>query len=227
VFIHFFGGNKASMHRYQKFVGDLGFDSVSFDLAFQSLASSLRWPVTRQLKIGVIDVWVEQIQQILASLVGSKILYSFSFPSVAALGALSDCKANDIRSWICEGGPFVNLWRSYWNYAQIKQGIHNPIVRAAIATTAYTVFGGAQIPLRLQKNLQALPKRFPILSIRYWQDRLVSIASIDQAFVGSEDLNLQIFSLPEGDHLTGLVESSQEYKYKVRTFLYDTATAYF
>jgi len=111
VFVHHVGGSKATVRRHQEFVGELGFDSVSFNLSFHTLATSQRLPFTNDFRFGVLEVWTEELHQVLTALPGKKVIYSFSMPSAAAAAAIAQRNATDILGWITDGGPFVQLMK--------------------------------------------------------------------------------------------------------------------
>jgi hypothetical protein len=226
VFVHQYGGRKESVRAHQKFVGELGFDSVAFDLSLRDLRAILhRLPLTHHFKLGIVPLWTEEIHQVLSALPGPKILYSFSFPSVAALAVIKDRGAKDVIAWVCDGGPFLQPWRVFWNYLAVMSKITNPVLRASLSTLAYVLFQGQNVANDVHSNFKLVARNFPILSIRYWQDQMVPMPAVDEAFMGSEQTALEVLSLPEGDHIQGLLESPQEYKPRVSQFLRHVANS--
>jgi hypothetical protein len=220
VFVHQYGGRKESVRAHQDFVSELGFDSVTFNLSLRDLKSlTQRLPITHELKIGIVPVWTEEIHQILSALPGPKILYSFSFPSAAALAVVRERCTTDVVAWVCDGGPFLQAWRVFWNYLAVISGLNNPFLRAAISSLAFAVFQIPKVNRSIHENFAAIRPGFPILSVRYWQDRLVPMPALDQAFVGSDQTALEILSLPEGGHIQGLTESPHEYRPRLTQFL--------
>jgi hypothetical protein len=76
----------------------------------------------------------------------------------------------------------------------------------------------------ITQHLKALPKHFPILSIRGWQDQLVPPSAIEKAFAGHDQIDLEILNLPQGDHMDGLKNFPEAYKPRVEEFLKNVAT---
>ena len=219
VFVHHVGGSKATVRRHQEFLAELGFDSVSFGLSFHTLATIQGFPVTNDFKLGVLEVWTEELHQVLTAIPGKKIVFSFSMPSAAAAVAIAERNALDVAGWVCEGGPFVQLFKCCWNFFGIHKKIKNPLLRGVFATTLYASLKGEKMAQRIQHSIHALPTRFPVLSIRAWQDQLVPMSAIEGAFVDGDQLDLQVLSLTDGDHLQGLSAAPDEYKPRLTQFL--------
>lgn len=224
VFVHHFGGHRGSAYPHQKFVAELGFDSVAFDLLYHDRK---RTPLKPQSMIDAIEgfrhKWARQITDVLDAWEGPKVIYSFSMPSSAAAEAIASRQAKDISGWICEGGPFLQNIRCFWNYFSKAQPVKNRILRAAYTATTLAMIGNYKLPRDLKKNLSEFPNRFPVLSIRAWQDQLVPISAIDEVFTEHSHLNLQILSLPESLHIQGLSHAPNEYKPRVQKFLTEIA----
>ena len=196
----------------------LGFDAVRFDLAFNSLKIGQQLPITSNLKFGASHVWIDQIESILNALPGRKILYSFSMPSLGALGAMAHRKGSDIAGWVCDGGPFLQLLRCTWNLLGREYNVENPFLRALYSGAAYLLFGtGTELAVPLWGA--ALPAKFPILSIRGEKDPLVPISAIEDVFAFIPQAELQRLSLHDGEHLDGLKKFPEIYEPTVRAFL--------
>jgi len=225
VFVHHFGGHPKQLSKHILFVNELGFDAVAFQLRLATLTQIFRPALTRNHKWGVGKVWEEQITDILSAIDRPKILMTFSSPSGAALKAISERPAGDVVAAVCEGGPFSQAGRGYWNYLTYELKVKNPILRAGLVTVAYALLGGCSLLGYPQKRLQKLPKGFPLLSVRAWEDRLVSNHSIEEFLKGLEHLAVEVLSLPEVGHLQGLSRAPKEYKSRVKSFLLSNATA--
>ncbi len=217
IFVHHFGGNSKTTRRHQKFVSDLGFNSVSFDLSFQKLTQIRKIPFTTKNKIGFLEVWSEEVEKVLTQVPGKKIVYSLSMPSAAAVAAISARHAQDIEAWICDGGPFVETLQSMWNYLTIESKIKSTLLKIPLTAMFYTLFKGPQYAQTILSSIKNLPAHFPVLSIRYWQDQLVTVSAIEKCFEGSDQIDLEVLSLPEGAHLQGI--QFDEYKRRVAEFL--------
>lgn len=217
VFVHHFGGSQRTVLRHIKLVNTLGFDAVRFNLAFNELKLGQTLPIASNLRFGATYVWTEQIEAILNAVPGHKVLYSFSMPSLGALGAISHRKAHGISGWVCDGGPFLQLLRCTWNLLTHEYHIDNPVKRALYSALAYFLFGGVEFSV--SGWMQALPKTFPVLSIRGEKDPLVPISAIDEVFALGHLKDLQRISLPDGHHLDGLKKFPALYEPPVRAFL--------
>ena len=224
VFVHHFGGSPESLSKHIQYVNELGFDAVAFQLQMASPKKMLRLPLTRNHKWGVSNVWEEQISDIFKAINRPKIVMSFSSPSGAALNAISEQPPGEIKGCICEGGPFAQVRRGYWNYFTHEIKIGNPIIRAGMANMVYYLLGGSSFVDAAKKRLKKLPQDFRILSIRAWSDRMVSIKAMDEYLKGSDHLAVEVLSLPEIDHLQGLSRAPEEYKLRVSKFLNSIGT---
>jgi hypothetical protein len=71
----------------------------------------------------------------------------------------------------------------------------------------------------VRSALDRLPRGFPVLSIRYWQDKLVPISAIDAVFDKHAQLHLETLSLPEAPHCGGLLYETKAYQTRVEKFL--------
>lgn len=221
VFLHHFGGNEHSASLHVRLVNDLGFHAVSFALHnAQSITPTL--PLSSDLKLGLVHIWTEQTELILNSIQGKKILYSFSSPSCAALMAIARRGATDISSWICDGGPFLHFQTSLRKYLEQEIKIKNPFLRLIGAAYSKMLFG-FDYEYKTLSALRKLSQDFPILSIRSWQDQLVPQESIRDFFDRQDNLNLEVLSIPEGGHLTGLRDFPEIYQPRLESFLKQTA----
>ncbi len=218
VFVHHFGGSQRTVLRHIKLVNTLGFDAVRFNLSFNELKLGAALPIASNLRFGASHVWVDQIEAILNALPGRKILYSFSMPSIGALGAIAHRKAYDIDGWVCDGGPFLQLLRCTWNLLSQEYNVANPILRLFYSGLAYFMFGGGT-ELAVPLWMQSLPAKFPVLSIRGEKDPLVPISAIEDVFAFGPQIELQRLSLTDGGHLDGLKKFPDVYDPTVRAFL--------
>jgi pimeloyl-ACP methyl ester carboxylesterase len=218
VFVHHLGGSKKLLRRHLDFVNELGFDAVRFMLNPNGHPGKTVLPITGELKFGARHVWAGQIEEILNRIPGKKILYTFSMPSMGAFEAIANRNAKDITGWICDGGPFAQILRCSWNHLTHEQKVENKIWKGAAAGLSYLYFG-----LGLERQMpawsRALPKNFPILSIRGEKDPLVPVSAIDEVFEEAVQIDMTKLSLPEGGHLDGLKSFPDTYKPAVEKFL--------
>lgn len=224
VFVHHYGGSRTSVKKHQEFVADLGFDSVAFSLSFPYRPVWLKHTPLANTFWNIRTRWKTQIGQILDLIPRRKIIYSFSFPSVPALQAMTDRNPKDFKAWICDGGPFLMPVQCWWNYYSHIEPTRQLWLRATRVALGLTTTSVWSIKQEIFSSLAQLPEDFPVLSIRSWQDQLVPIAAIDEAFSGPHKLKLESLTLPEADHLLGLQHYPEEYKPRVAQFLNRYAT---
>jgi hypothetical protein len=216
VFTHHFGGHGASTKRHQDFVNALGFDCVSFNLAKD-------W---RTLKLETFrQAWVKQLTGILDQVPGPKILYTFSSPSLATPEVIVDEKRNDIRAWICDGGPFLQMLHCFQNYYRYQANLTGALNQLA-AVFAYGIVGCIGLESKVHQWMRDFPKDIPILSIRSGHDKMVPLSAIDEFFAGTSHLNFQKLEIAEAEHLEGLKHFPGIYEPTVRNFLEKISTPY-
>ncbi|MCB0384406.1 MAG: hypothetical protein KDD43_03365 [Bdellovibrionales bacterium] len=224
VFVHHFGGSPKTVSRHLQFVNELGYDAVAFQLRLASPWQILRLPLTRDYKFGVSKVWEEQITDILNSISRPKIVMSFSSPSGAALNAISAQPEGQVKGCVCEGGPFTQVRRGYWNYFTYEFKIKNPVLRGAMAFLVYELLGGSSFLPDSKPRLRNLPQDFPLLSVRAWKDQMVSARAIEEYLEGLDHIAIEVLSIPEVGHLQGLTRAPNEYKPRVEKFLASIST---
>jgi hypothetical protein len=223
VFVPFYFGKKQHMRRHADFLAELGYDSVIFDLSYKWLKIIPKLRSSLKLGWGIKHVWTREITRVLDSVSGDKIVFAFSNPSTAALEAIQLRHAEDIKGFICDGGPFFDLLKCNWNFFENEVSITNPLKKLgwnAYARAVWTIDHEKEI----SRDLSALPKNFPVLSIRGWLDPLVPSTCIEKAFKGHNQLDLEILNLPQGRHMDGLKNFPELYKPRVADFLESLST---
>lgn len=226
VFIHHFGGHKNSTRRHQEMVLKAGYDCVTFNLYYNSQE---RIPTQKRLsnlvrhffsgKRNFIDQWMKQLNLILDQIPGNKILYSLSSPSTAVVGCIGGQQRSDIKAWICDGGPFLDLWKCFWNYNRHESGLSHLLPLTLFNTLGFIMFGGFGYRTRMRRGLLMFPKDFPILSLRAAQDQLVPPSSIQKFFSLSNNLNINVHTFSPADHLSAIKTDRDTYERTVLTFL--------
>jgi pimeloyl-ACP methyl ester carboxylesterase len=224
VFVHHYGGNRASVKRHQDFVSDLGFDSVAFTMTQPYGLSWLKSTPLSEIRLALRERWEHDITNVLNSVRGQKIVYSFSFPSAPAVGSIGLRGARDVSAWICDGGPFLMPVRCMWNYYTHIEPVRALWLRSARVALGVTAMGMWRMEEYVHAALKKLPNDFPVLSIRSWKDPLVPIAAIDEAFAVPHMLRLESLTLPEAGHINGLQQFPEDYKPRVAQFLNRYAT---
>src|SRR5690606_5744851 len=129
-----YGGNSRSFRRHFQWFNNQGYDVVTFDLQSRDLRHLQALPIAWNMppQPGLVHVWDDAIAEALAQVAGPKIVYSFSFPSAAALLAMKRLgfQKSGIKAWICDGGPFYNVRRGIRNLVEvtgIKSSLPTPL----------------------------------------------------------------------------------------------------
>jgi hypothetical protein len=224
VFVHFFGGTKRHLKAHIDWVNELGFDAVAFNLTFHPQYFVDKPPITSKGQWGLKHIWAKEIEQVLQFVTRPKIVFSFSNPTACAIEAIVSHGTKDIVAMVADSGPFAPMWKSNWNYLFKKLFAHSFPKRVFGAVTLSLVWS-INHSLSLKQDISRLPTGFPILSVRGWKDRLVPTELIDNTFKEHDQIDLEVFALPEADHLSGLKDFRDEYNIRVGGFLKRIATA--
>lgn len=222
LLIPYFGAHEASMKRHIQFLNDLGYDCATLEL-HDDWKKIPRHLLSSQGQFGLKHVWSDQIENLLNTLPGKKILFSFSNPSASAIEVIARRQAADIRGLICDGGPSGRLWNSMVNYFKHEKPVPLLPLRASLAMV-FTVLWHPRFMSVVQEDLRKFPKNFRVLSIRGWKDPLISPQMIDLIFDSVPGLDWQKLSLPQGAHLNGLKDFREEYEGPVKNFLKQIST---
>lgn len=226
IFVHHYGGNMHTTKRHSRLVNKLGYDSFRFSLPYNPLLTQtpphkVAMFLSMQLTFGLEKLWGEAIANVIEHFKDRKIIvYSLSSPSYGAIYALDKLKTPEyILGWICDGGPFFNLWKSFENYFTIIDRIPNKLLRAGVTTFSYFLWRGPFLRSIVQKKLKGFRRGFPILSVRGHLDLLVPPESIEAVFKGHTHLNLKVLNLEHSGHLDGIKLQPQLYRETVEEFL--------
>lgn len=223
LLVPFYGAKKRALDRHVQFLNNLGYDVVNFAIHKESRNIKQKLISSTEL-LGIKHIWADQIEALLNSIPGKKIIFSFSNPSASAFEALARRHAVDVTGLICDSGPSGDLLHSMVNYFTHEE----PIAFAPlkwIAAAAMTFIWSPNFVQIIQDDLSALPKDFKILSIRGWKDKLIPPHYIDQVFESQLHLQWQKLSLPQAGHLNGLRDFPEEYELPTRQFLEKISTA--
>jgi len=219
LFVHFFGGSPLALKRHIELVNEVGFNAVTFKLDFNEIKLSMDLPISSKFKLGAFSVWQDQIEAMLNAVIGPKLIYAFSNPGYSALAAISERKATDVTAIICDSGPTYHIWKSCWNLLGSKYKIKNPILRLSATPLGIFFTGKVNFRKNVSQVLKNIPVNFPVLSIRGWQDKLISFTDIEAFFAQQSHLNLKVLALPEAGHVDGLKYYADEYIPPVKNFL--------
>jgi hypothetical protein len=241
LFVLFFGGVQRELARHVKFVNDLGYDAVTFDLEktpvlmdfsqglttplkkWRELKSTLKIPISSQMKFGLKHVYADQVENMLNLIPGKKIVYAFSNPAGAAIEALARRQALDVGGLIADSGPSGKFIESFVNLAKIEWKINLFALRWTMAPLLSFAWS-PHLHQDVHGDLEKLPPGFKILSIRGWKDQVIPPDHIDAIFEPHPGLDWRKLSLPEAAHLTGLRDFRKEYAPAVERFMNEIAT---
>lgn len=209
-------GNRNTFHRHIKLLNSWGFDVVTFDLYYGNTSAAVSpWGITGVFQF-VYRGWVRQIQDVLDSFDGPKIVFSMSGPSMSGLIA---CEGRvDIVKYVCDGGPFAKLWKCTLRMMEQQSKIPTVFLRI-VSTTLATLYWGPQAYGFLNRALNSWPSDRPLLSIRGLKDPIVPPDNIAAIFTPHPHLPLTVCEIPEGQHLDGLKSFPEIYTQALERFL--------
>ncbi len=218
VFIHHLGGDPVKLKHHVEFLNQNGFDVCTYP-AFLHGKEHLEacFHLIKQHKKGVLEIWTEELEKQLNQLNGKKIIFSFSFPSVSALLAIS--KRTDIKSLICDGGPFFDLWPACWRFFTYHQKTRNVFFKVYLTGRMYFAFQSLFMRRKIKNRLRRVPKNFPILSLQSEKDQLVPVSSVNKFFKQVKQVHITTVLLKQSAHLEGLKKERDFYIESVLTFL--------
>jgi len=223
LLVPFYGARKPSLKRHVEFLNELGYDVLIFDLYKDTRSLKVKLLSSNEL-MGVKHIWADQVEAMLNSIPGKKIVFAFSNPSASAIEAIAKRNATDIAGLVCDSGPSGDLLTSMVNYFTHEEPIHFfPLKWAAAA--AMTFLWSPNFIQAIHSDLSQLPEGFKVLSIRGWKDKLIPAHFIDQVFEPHLNLDWQKLSLPQSGHLNGLRDFREEYELPVRQFLESISTS--
>lgn len=220
-FVHFYKGHKKALRRHIQFVNELGYDAYAFNLK-DDAADHYGIPYsTISKKFGMKHALADQIEEHL-DLLGSykrKVMFAFSNIAGCAIEVMGRRNDQGIEALICDSGPSGNFLDSAYKLFKYVPPVSfiPPWLIKAVPILSYA--WSPDLHKDIAKDLQKLPKGFPVLSIRGWKDELIVPGDIDKIFAPCRNLNWQKLSLPEAKHVTGLRDFPDEYKPAVEKFL--------
>jgi pimeloyl-ACP methyl ester carboxylesterase len=217
VFVHNMFGSHKSSSRHYRYLNEIGYDCVSFDLILGAKTlKNFDFKFLKYISKGVFYLWQMQIEAVLDLIEGDKIIFSFSGPCISALNAAT--KRTDVRKIICDGGPFGHIYSNTKNLFAKLFNISSQPLNSSISLLSSCLWGFNPIK-QLHQSLDNYSDQLPILSIRGLLDEIVPIDTIDEIFKQHTHLNLTIVELPLAGHLNGLKDFPQIYKPTLLQFL--------
>ena len=215
ILIHNMWGSHKSMHRHSDYFKARGFNTASFNLVRGSRNEDTSpFRGLHRLKFTYL-LWVEQITDVLNFVSGPKHIFSFSGPSLSGLIAAHD--RSDILAYICDGGPFEDVWACTLRMFERETEIPTTPLRMAAVTLGIAQWG----PFATQHLHRCLSQwsSIPLLSIRGLRDPIVYPECIDKIFRPHSSLPLSILEIPEGVHLDGMKNFKEMYQEAIDKFL--------
>lgn len=216
VLIHNTWSSYKAFRRHIKFLNELGYTCVAFDLKMATVADGknlVGWLTSKKL---IYKIWRDEVTTVLNEVSGDKIIYGFSCPAMG--GLLASDGRSDVKAVICDGGPFDDMWDCTYRLFEQFQSIPSKPLRHVITSIGVWRYGYESIH-ELSKVLARWPHNRPILSIRGDKDPLVYPECIEKIFAPHQNLNITKVHLPEGRHLDGLKNFPEIYKPTVTNFL--------
>ena len=218
VFVHHFGGNQKATLKHQRLMREFGFAVHAIDLPRSEIPTWRgRWPHFMYLDSKrTVREWSEELERALDAISGPKIVFTFSFPSVTVPALLARSPRADVRGWICDGGPFLDTFRS--QFALLTWSGEKGWRKVALALATYTLMGGPRYWARVARWTKELDPDLPILSFRADADLLVPPEAIENFFATNPALHPQVHRFPKLGHLEGLRKRPEEYAARVHKF---------
>lgn len=217
VLVPFYRAKSSQMQRHVQFLLDEGFRVAQFDLSY---LEDWKPPkiVSSHIVFGQKGVWSDQVEAVLNSIPGPKIVYAFSNPSASAIEAIARRHATDVLGLICDSGPSGMILNSIAKMLkQENRGGWLPV--RWLNALALSIGWSPKFRTAISADLEKIPEGFPILSIRGWKDKIISPYEIDKVFDPHPQIRWKKLSLPMADHLNGLKDFAEEYKPAVLEFL--------
>lgn len=218
ILVHHLGGVPEQLKHHITFLNQSGFDVYSY-CAF--LNGKSHWkdflPIIKKTKEGVMEIWTKELEKILSQFKEDKIIFSFSFPALAALLAAS--KRKDIKTLICDGGPFSHLLLAVWRFFTYYHPIHNIFLKIYLTGHMYLAFKPSFIKKSIKKKLPHLPEDLPVLSLQSIKDQQIPPPYINSFFNKIKHINLTVCQLKNSAHLQGLKTERDFYIKNILDFL--------
>jgi pimeloyl-ACP methyl ester carboxylesterase len=216
VMVHNMWGSHKTFHRHIKVLNEMGYTCITFNLVQGStMRGENNFSAIHFLRFIYLN-WIIQICDVLDSIPGEKIIFSFSGPSLSALIAASERK--DIVKYICDGGPFREIWLCTYRLFTLESPIRSKLLRK-LWTTLAIFYWGPNSYKHLTSSLKKWPTNIPLLSIRGSEDPIVYPENIDHVFRNQKHLDVTTAEIAGGHHLDGLKLFPDSYKKILTDFL--------
>jgi len=218
VLVHHYGGNNRSLYRHIKLVNALGFTAVSFELEGAHNQKIFFPPISKKFQWGMRYIWADRIEEILNIVPGEKVILTLSNPSFSVLEAVYRVKAKNIKAIICDGGPFFDIIKSYWNLFTHAFN-YNIFARSLQLIFGAIYWNPLGYKSHAKKYIKSFDQKVPLLSIRAEKDILVPVDSIDKCLATYNPKLISRTLIKDVGHLMGLKKEKEFYKKTVSDFL--------
>ena len=211
--IPFFEGRKESFKEHTCFLNELGFDVHYINLNCCNLKSLL----AHKDKTPFLDVWKNDIFQILKFETKPFFILSCSLPTLAALQVLKEVEFKNFRGLVCEGGPFFpTAWRSGWK-------LFRQFYQLSLIKTVLTL-------LKVSKHFK-IPKHYKSIKSNLYfktlcfideKDQLVLPQEITHALTKTLDTSKQSVTyvrLKNSKHNRGVKDDPESFRKNIKKFL--------
>lgn len=223
--VHHYGGHRLSFKRHIEYLNSIGLDVYTFTIPISRMEQMTKLPFYEN-GFGLRHYWAKKISEVLDRVEGDKFIYSFSSPSASALDAMVTRQFNDVRGWICDGGPFTHLLTGMKNLVQEGEfgGKWAKHLSPLLSRYLVVMFGSINYEKEMGQLLRKIPKDFPIISFRTSNDKLIYPYMIDDFFkLGPVDI--QPVLIERAGHLLGFRDAPERYKSFLLEYIKRNATA--
>ncbi len=218
VLVHHYGGSGRTLRRHVNLVNHFGFTAVTFDLEGAHNQKVFLPPVSKRWQWGLRYMWSDRIEEILKLVEGDKIILTLSNPSYSVLEAVYRIQGKNIKGIICDGGPFFDIFKCYWNL--FTHAFKYPLpLRILQLFLGGLYWNPLCYKAQAKRNIKQFGKNVPLLSIRAEQDNLVPVDSIDKCLQTYPQENLTQVLLKNCGHLMGVKLEKEVYYREVGKFL--------
>ena len=218
ILVHHYGGNNRTLYRHIKLVNSLGFTAVSFELEGAHNQKVFLPPISKNYKWGLRHMWTDRIEEILRLVPGEKIIFTLSNPSYSVLDAVYRTEAKNIKAIICDGGPFFDIVKCYWNL--FRYGYKCNVLVSILQLILGAIYWNPTLYKKdARKFIKSFDTKVPLLSIRSEKDLLVPLISIEKCLSNYDKNMIKTVIIPEVGHLMGIKHNKALYNQVIVDFL--------
>jgi len=219
ILVHHYGGNNRTLYRHIKLVNSLGFTAVSFELGGAHNQELFLPPISKRKQWGMRHIWADKIEDILKLVSGKKVIFTLSNPSFSVLEAVYRIKGKDIKAIVCDGGPFFDIYKCYWNLFT-HAFKYNIVMRSLQLVLGAIYWNPLGYKAHAKKYINSFDQKIPLLSIRAENDILVPVESIDKCLATYNPDMITRVLVKDTGHLMGIKNEKELYLESVVSFLH-------